>query len=54
MIEFLSDIKNEQEIITNFSKSFPNTEFKIIVYDNDKVEKGHVTKMWNILYQQAY
>jgi len=48
------DKKNEQEVITNFSKVFQNTEFKFIVYDNNKVAKGHATKMWNIIFQQAY
>lgn len=48
------DRKDEQEEIMRFSKVFPNIDFEFIVYDNSKIEKGHVTKMWNILFKKAY
>lgn len=44
----------EQEEITRFSKAFHNIEFEFIVYDNNKVPKGHCTIMWNILFKKAY
>ena len=37
----------------NFSKVFSNIEFKFITFDKN-VEKGHVTKMWNIVFKVAY
>ena len=46
------DKKYEQEEILRFSKAFPQIEFQFVVIKN--VEKGHVTKMWNILFKQAY
>tara|TARA_Y100000389_G_scaffold172755_1_gene181389 strand:+ start:3280 stop:4071 length:792 start_codon:yes stop_codon:yes gene_type:complete len=48
------DKQYEQDIILNFSKVFSNIEFEFVVYDNDKVKKGHATLMWNILFEQAY
>lgn len=44
----------EQEEITRFTKAFPSIEFEFIVYDNNKVPKGHCTIMWNILFKKAY
>jgi hypothetical protein len=48
------DKKNEQDEITKFSKVFPYIEFEFIVYDNNKIPKGHHTIMWNILFEKAY
>jgi hypothetical protein len=48
----LDNISN-MNIITNFSKVFKNVEFKFIKFDKT-VEKGHVTKMWNIVFKTAY
>ena len=48
------DKKDQQEQITRFSKVFPNLEFEFIVYDNNKIPKGHHTIMWNILFKKAY
>ena len=48
------DKKHEQDEITRFSKAFPNIDFEFIVYDNSKIAKGHVTKMWNILFEKSY
>ena len=42
-----------QSEITRFTKAFSNVEFEFIVYDT-KVEKGHCTLMWNILFERAY
>lgn len=42
----------EQDTITRFSTVFKNITFRFIPFQN--IEKGHVTKMWNILFQQAY
>lgn len=44
----------QQEEITRFTRAFPNIEFEFIVYDNNKVPKGHCTIMWNILFKKAY
>ena len=44
----------EQDYIKNFSKAFPNVEFEFIVFDNNKVKKGHATLMWNILFEKAF
>ena len=49
----LLDNKNNMNIIKNFSKVFSNVEFKFIIFDKN-VEKGHVTKMWNIVFKVAY
>lgn len=48
------DKKDQQDEITRFSKAFPNLEFEFIVYDNNKIPKGHHTIMWNVLFQKAY
>ena len=42
---------SEQEVITNFKRVFKNVDFKFISL---QVEKGYVTKMWNILFKHAY
>ena len=41
-----------QKIISRYSLVFPNIEIKFIRMDN--VKKGHVTKMWNILFNDAF
>jgi hypothetical protein len=41
----------EQNFILNFKKVFPNIDFKFVELN---VEKGWVTKMWNILFKNAY
>lgn len=46
------DDTNQQEEILRFSKAFPHIEFCFIVIKN--INKGHVTKMWNILFKEAY
>lgn len=43
--------KTEQDFIINFKKAFNNVDFKFISL---QVEKGFVTKMWNILFKKAY
>lgn len=43
---------HEQEIITRFSKVFKNINFKFVPFQD--IKKGHVTKMWNILFEKAY
>ena len=43
--------ENQQEI-TRFSRAFQNVEF--IFYTIKDVAKGHVTKMWNKLFKDAY
>ena len=48
------DKKYEQEQITRFSKAFPHVEFEFITFDNNKIPKGHLTIMWNILFKKAY
>jgi hypothetical protein len=42
----------EQETIHYLSKVFPFIQFKFITLEN--IKKGHVTKMWNVLFQKAY
>lgn len=39
-------------VIIQYSKSFPNVSFRFIRYEN--IRRGHLTKMWNILYKQAF
>jgi len=48
------DKKDQQEEINRFSKVFTDVEFEFIQFDNNKIQKGHVTKMWNILFKRAY
>ena len=42
----------ERQTIQNFEKVFKNITFYFTPYKN--VEKGHLTKMWNILFKNAY
>jgi len=44
-------VKQEQESINIINKVFKNVNFKFIELN---VEKGYVTKMWNILFNKAY
>jgi hypothetical protein len=43
---------SSQEEILKFKKVFKNVDFKFIHMNN--VKKGHLTKMWNILFKKAY
>jgi hypothetical protein len=43
---------SEQRVIKLFKTVFTNVDFHFIPYIN--ITKGHVTKMWNILFKQAY
>lgn len=45
------NINNQNEIL-RLSKVFKNVEFEFIKMEG--VKKGHLTKMWNILFQKAY
>ena len=42
----------QQNIIKRFEKVFKNINFIFTPFTN--IPKGHVTKMWNILFQNAY
>lgn len=42
---------NEQEKILRYKNAFKNIDFKFISFD---IEKGYLTKMWNVLYNHAY
>lgn len=46
------DNTTNQREITRFSKVFKNISFKFIIMDN--IKKGHVTIMWNKLFDIAY
>ncbi len=48
------DNENQQEEIKKFKKVFTNLDFEFIVYDNNKIPKGHHTIMWNVLFKKAY
>tara|TARA_Y100000996_G_scaffold373028_1_gene322301 strand:- start:230 stop:997 length:768 start_codon:yes stop_codon:yes gene_type:complete len=48
------DKKYEQDQILRFSNAFPQIEFEFITFDNNEIPKGHVTIMWNILFEKAY
>tara|TARA_B110001450_G_C17595868_1_gene470820 strand:- start:298 stop:1059 length:762 start_codon:yes stop_codon:yes gene_type:complete len=45
------NLQNQEEIM-KFNKAFSNISFDFIYMDD--VEKGHLTKMWNILFKKAY
>lgn len=45
-------IKEQQDIINKFSLAFKNTKFFFIPFTD--ISKGHVTKMWNVLFKNAY
>ena len=44
--------KNNQDILMNFKNVFKNIDLKFIIMEN--IVKGHLTKMWNILFSEAY
>ena len=46
------DKKYNQQEILRYSKVFPNIEICFVVMKN--IDKGHVTKMWNVLFKDAY
>jgi hypothetical protein len=46
------DNETQQREITRFSKVYKNIEFKFVTMEN--IEKGHVTVMWNKLFEDAY
>jgi hypothetical protein len=48
----LFDNAKQQQKIQRYSKAFPHISFEFIIMKG--VEKGHLTKMWNILFQKAY
>lgn len=50
--DHIFDNKENQEEIKRFSKVFPFVSFQFIYMDN--IKKGHLTKMWNALFQKAY
>ena len=50
--DVIFDNKQNQNEIKRLSKVFNNVSFEFIVFEN--IKKGHVTKMWNILFQKAY
>ena len=47
------DNKKEQNEIERFGLVFKNVSFKFITFD-ESVEKGNVSKMWNIIHKIAY
>ena len=44
--------KEQRFQIARFNFVFPNITFAFVQYEN--VARGHLTKMWNVLFQQAY
>lgn len=44
--------QSEQSIVHNYESVFDNIHIKFIEFNN--IKKGHVTKMWNVLFKQAY
>ena len=50
--DVIFDNEQNQNEIKRLSKVFNNVSFEFIVFEN--IKKGHVTKMWNILFQKAY
>ena len=44
--------KSNQDAISRFSLAFHNISFQFIKYEN--IKRGHLTKMWNVLYKVAY
>lgn len=50
--DLIFDNQKNQDEIKRLSKVFKNVEFEFIKMEN--VAKGHLTKMWNILFQKAY
>lgn len=43
---------SQQEILKRYSLVFKNISFEFINFEN--ITKGHVTKMWNILFEKSY
>ena len=43
---------SQQDVLKRYSLVFKNISFIFINFDN--ITKGHVTKMWNILFKKAY
>ena len=39
--------------LNDIISKYPNITLKTVLFGND-IKKGHLTKMWNILYQEAY
>ncbi len=50
--DVIFDNEQNQNEIKRLNKVFNNVSFEFIVFEN--IKKGHVTKMWNILFQRAY
>jgi hypothetical protein len=48
----LFDNKSNQDYLNRFSKVFSDVKFKFIVFEN--IKNGHLTKMWNQLFTEAY
>ena len=48
--DLIFDNQKNQDEIKRLSKVFKNVEFEFIKMEN--VAKGHLTKMWNILFQK--
>lgn len=46
------DNASQQNEIMRFSKVFPNVTFEFISMSG--IKKGHLTKMWNVLFERAY
>ncbi len=44
--------ETQHEELQRFSLVFPNVSFQFICFRN--IAKGHVTKMWNVLFARAY
>ena len=42
----------QQEVLKRYSLVFKNVSFVFIKFEN--IAKGHVTKMWNVLFKQSY
>ena len=45
------DSEDQQKEIIKFKKVFKNIDFEFIEMTN--IKKGHLTKMWNILFKKA-
>lgn len=50
--DIIFDNKDNQKIIYDLKKIFKNIDYEFIVMND--IKKGHLTKMWNILFQKAY
>ena len=47
---FASEVQHDH--IYRFSQAFPNVTFKFVKFED--VQRGHLTRMWNILFKRAY